>query len=83
MKLTHALRVVEKLADEAKPPMRLAVERISTDRLLRPEEVVALTVLVQFTRRVLAVKESVRALARAVSGDEDLNQLPLGGESKE
>lgn len=82
MKLTHALRVIEKLVDEAKPPMRLA-EQVTAVRYLRPEEVVALTVLVQFTRRVLAVKESVRALARAVSGDDDLNQLPLGGGDRE
>lgn len=81
MKLTHAIRFVEKLLDEAKPPMRLTVERVSGGRDLRPEEIVALTVIVQFAKRVLAAKESLRALARAVSGDDDLNQneLPLTG----
>jgi hypothetical protein len=80
MKLTHAIRVAEKLLDEAKPPMRLTLARVSPGRDLDGEEVVALTVLLRFTKRVLAAKDALRALARAVAGDDDLNQdeLPLG-----
>jgi len=77
MKLTHAIRVCEKLLEEAKPPMRLTIERVSAGRDLRPEEVIALIVLVQFAKRVLGAKESVRALSRALMGDDELNQEEL------
>jgi hypothetical protein len=63
MKLAHAIRVGEALAKGA----------------LAPEDKIAVLVLVRFARRVLAARESVKALAGAVMGDEDLNQDDLFG----
>jgi phage terminase large subunit-like protein len=80
----HAIRVGEKLLREAQPPMRLTVERASIGRDLSAEEVAALTILLRFAKRVVAAKDALRSLARAVAGEDELNQneLPLGGDEK-
>jgi len=70
MKLSHAIRVGEKLLETA-------------DRHLSPEDAIALTVLTRFAKRVLALRGSLRALTRAVMGDEELNQENLFEVKKE
>jgi hypothetical protein len=64
MKLAHAIRVSEKLLE-------------SDARFLSAQDQVALTVLTRFAKRVLATRESVRALAKAVMGEDELNQEDL------
>jgi hypothetical protein len=74
MKLAHAIRVGEKLLDAADrymPP--------DGDVTLKAEDIIALTVLTRFAKRVLATRESVRALAKAVMGEDELNQEELPG----
>ena len=67
MKLPHSIRVVEKL-----------VARFDSDpRGLTSEERSAVLVVMRFAKRVMAAKESLRALSRAVAGEDDLNQEEL------
>lgn len=61
MKLTHAIKIAE---------------RIPLDRSLSAEEHVAILVLVAMAKRVLDTRPSLRAVVRAVYG-EDLNQAEL------
>lgn len=66
MKIQHAIVKVEQLVQKQTP-------------FLEPEEVVAITVLLRLAKRVTAVKKALSSLARAVSGDDELNQESLPG----
>lgn len=65
MKLTHAIKIVEKLD-----------ERLSQSTDLTAEERVALQVLLTMAKRVLNTRPSLRAVVAAVYG-EDMNQSEL------
>jgi hypothetical protein len=65
MKLSHAIKMVEKLADLGPPQGEWT-----------SEERAALRVLVTMGKRVVDTRPSLRALVRAVYG-EDLNQSNL------
>lgn len=62
MKLAHAIKVAEQIIGRQK---------------LAAEEHVAILVLVTMAKRVLDTRQSLRAVVRAVYG-EDLNQVELG-----
>jgi DNA-directed RNA polymerase specialized sigma24 family protein len=68
MKLAHAVKVAEKLAGGYSQEHRLTK--------LTTEEQVAVRVLVAMAKRVLDTRSSLRAVVRAVYG-EDLNQVEL------
>lgn len=52
---------------------------ISMERLITAQEAVAVAVLMQLAERVMSAKKPLRDLARAVSGEEELNQGSLPG----
>lgn len=68
MKLAHAVKVAEKLAGG--PSQAQHLTKLTT------EEHVAVRVLVAMAKRVLDTRSSLRAVVRAVYG-EDLNQVEL------
>lgn len=68
MKLTHAIKVAEQLAGGPEQKQHLTK--------LTVEEHVAVLVLVTMAKRVLGTRPSLRAVVRAVYG-EDLNQTEM------
>jgi hypothetical protein len=77
MKLPHSIKVIDKLVARLEEQQRLYAKGVGQLSELSIEEQSALVVLLRFAKRVMAAKESVRALARAVAGDDDLNQEEL------
>jgi hypothetical protein len=73
VKLAHAIGIVEKLSDVSGPP---------AGDYWTSEERAAMRVLVAMGKRVLATRPSLRAVVRAVYG-EDLNQVELDDLFKE
>ena len=67
MKLTHAIKIVEKLSDVSGPP---------AGDYWTSEERAAMRVLVAMGKRVIDTRPSLRAIVSAVYG-EDLNQNEL------
>lgn len=74
MKIAHAIRVAEQL--------RLDADQYSTV-MIGPDQKIALTVLTRLAKRVVAARQPLKQLARAVDGGEDLNQDELFGEKEE
>jgi hypothetical protein len=70
MKLAHAIKIGEKLSGA--PEKKQHLTKLTT------EEHVAVLVLVTMAKRVLDTRSSLRAVVRAVYG-EDLNQSELDG----
>lgn len=80
MKLSHAIRTIERLVASEGRGARVPLDAApvaSQERALSPEETIALNVLVQFTKRVSAAKSAIQVLHRAVGGEEDLNQMSM------
>lgn len=71
MKLQEAVRIIQ---DFKKTPRFLQ---------FTPAEVVAVTVLLRLAERVIFAKKSFAAVARAVSGEDELNQDQLPGTSND